>query len=111
MKKKIVFVCLILVITFVGIVSSILMSNPKRKTLNYFQSNKATLIKDIEENETPTCSLDFPFNYWQGEHLIMEYIVNSQGIAPSSKYYGFFYSYDEEPVDFQNVNIGFVPIF
>lgn len=77
----------------------------------YFNSNKATLIKDIEENETPTCSLDFQFNYWQGEHLIMEYIVNSQGIAPSSKYYGFFYSYDGEPVAFQNVNIGFVPIF
>ena len=86
------------------------MSNPKRKTLNYFQSNKATLIRDIEENEMPTCSLDLPFNDWQGEHPIMEYIVNRQGIVPFSKYHGFFYSYDGEPVAFQNAKIDLVSI-
>ncbi|MDO4664300.1 MAG: hypothetical protein Q4A59_05390 [Erysipelotrichaceae bacterium] len=110
MKKKTGFICLILAMIIVVVVGAISLSNPKRKTLNYFHANKETLISDIEENETPTCSLDLTYNYWNGEHPIVEYIVDNQGIAPSSKYYGFFYSYDGKPVAFQNANIELVPI-
>lgn len=103
-----IFVTVLVVIAFIA--AAIYCISPERRTLHYYQAHKDVLMKDITENEKPTCSLDLTFNYWDGEHPIMEYIVKSRGIVPSSSYYGLFYSYDGQPVSFQNSGAQLIPV-
>ena len=100
-KRIIGFACAVLAVILLLVLTRTVFS-PKQKTLRYFNAHKDTLMLEIAENERPSCSLDITFNYWDGEHPIMEYIVSSRGIVPASMYYGFFYSYDGTPVAFQN---------
>lgn len=110
MKKRAIYIWLMLAVIFVAVIIAMAIFTPKRKTLNYFYANKDILMKDISENKTPACSLDITFHYRHGEHPIMEYVIDGQGLVSSSKYYGFFYSYDGKPVAFQNSDIELVPI-
>lgn len=109
MKKRTKYICIIWIV-ILGIMTVGFISSPKRKTLNFFHTHKDILTNEIRENKIPTCSVDITCNFWDGDHPIMEYIVESNGIVPSSKYCGFFYSYDGIPVSFQNSNVKLVPI-
>ena len=45
---------------------------------------------------------------FKGEHDIVQFFYSGFGIAPATKYYGFYYSEDDEPAAFQNINITLV---
>lgn len=99
---------LILFLLFVSVLIAAGFTNsPSKRTIRYFNSHRAALEDNVLETiETGRASskLDITFNYWDGEHPIIEYITVNRGIASASKYYGFFYSFDNEPVSFQNSN-------
>ena len=88
-------------------------ANPENRTIRYFRNHRAALEADISntaETGRASSSLDIPFNYWDGEHPIVEYIVVGRGLGSASRYYGFFYSFDDEPVAFQNAGAPLTPV-
>ena len=46
---------------------------------------------------------------FSGKHPIVQFSSGGFGLAPSTTYYGFYYSEDDVPVAFQNVDIELVP--
>ena len=111
MKHKKAAVLLLLLVCV--LIAASAANTPEKRTIRYFNSHRTTLEEDISNTiETGRASsrLNAEFNYWDGEHPIMEYIVVSSGIVPASKYYGFFYSFDNEPVSFQNSNEPLTPL-
>lgn len=62
----------------------------------------AYLDGDTTTKSYRTVKIDGLFD---GEHQIVQFLYSGFGIAPSSKYYGFYYSPDDIPVAHQNVKI------
>mgnify|MGYP000074529830 FL=1 len=108
-KKGISLLLLLFCVVFViGVINT-----PQKRTIRYFNNHRTTLEEDILstiETGRTSSRLNITVNYWDGEHPIVEYIVVSRGIVSASKYYGFFYSFDNEPVSFQNANEVLIPI-
>lgn len=79
-------------------------NTPERITMRCFRNHRAALEEDVQRSARGLASstLDLIFNYWDGEHPILEYIAAVRGSVPASRYYGFFYSFDGVPVSFQN---------
>ncbi len=105
---------IILFLTFACVMMTAIVTNtPERKTIRYFNSHRAALEDAVLHHMGAGLEDDnahIRFNYWGGEHPIAEYTVVSRGLVPSSKYYGFFYSYDNVPVAFQNANQSLTPV-
>lgn len=106
-----------LIILFLSLLCVIITASasntPERKTIRYFSSHRAALEDAVLHHMGAGLEDDAShiiFNYWGGEHPIAEYIVASRGLVPSSKYYGFFYSYDNIPVPFQNTDEQLTPV-
>lgn len=100
MKKK----GWILVLAFV-IGAALFLSTPERRTMGYFRSHQEELVQAVSRwrmGEGLSFDPRLTVNVWEGDHSIVEYIVVSRGIVPSSSCYGFFYSPDGVPVSFQN---------
>lgn len=99
---------LVCTIVFVGV-----MNTPEKRTIRYFNTHRSALenevLNGIKTGDAGS-ELNLTYHYWDGEHPIMEYIVVSSGIVPASKYYGFFYSFDDEPVSFQNSGEELTPV-
>lgn len=102
MKKK----RFILVLALALLVGTVLFfSSPKRRAELYFYRHQSELEASVacwQEGATLSHDPKLTANVWDGEHDIVEYIVVTRGIVPSSAYYGFFYSPDDVPVSFQN---------
>ena len=47
---------------------------------------------------------------YSGEHEIVQFCSFAFGLAPSTRYYGFYYSPDDVPADFQNAGVGLTPV-
>ena len=103
MKRKTVFALALLLLCTAVITAA--ANTPEKRTLRLFNRYRETLESEIAAClETGQIGSELPltFNYWDGEHPVVEYIAAGQGLAPSSRYYGFFYSFDGTPVSFQN---------
>ena len=104
----------VLLLLFVCVLIAVRVADtPEKRTIRYFHNHRAALEDDISntiETGRATSKLNTTFNYWDGEHPIVEYIVVSRGIVSASRYYGFFYSFDNEPVSFQNSEEPLTPI-
>lgn len=109
-RKKAAVLFFLLVCVLIAVRAA---DTPEKRTMRYFNSHRAALEEDISntaETGRASSKLNVTFNYWDGEHPIMEYIVVGSGIVPASRYYGFFYSFDNEPVSFQNSNESLTPL-
>lgn len=101
MKKIITTtLCLVFVMFLVGC-----SATPDKRVMRYYDKHIAELKDNIESHFADGTPLSFPsigvtVNKWDGEHIIIEYVVKGVG---SSQYVGFFYSKDDVPVSFQNV--------
>lgn len=104
----------VLLLLFVCVLIAVSVADtPEKRTIRYFHNHRAALEDDISntiETGRAASKLNTTFNYWDGEHPIVEYIVVSRGIVSASRYYGFFYSFDNEPVSFQNSEEPLTPI-
>ena len=100
-RKGIVF-CLLLVC---AALAAGRVSTPEQRTIRYFDRHRTALEEDaLRTVETGRVSgrAGITVQYWDGAHPVVEYVVVSRGIVSASKYYGFFYSPEDEPVSFQN---------
>ena len=82
----------------------------ENRLLNIFNENREYLDSVIE-NYIENGEIDFretdgisSVNLWKSENTIIEFMTDSTGIAPSGKYYGFYYSVDGSPAAFQNTD-------
>ena len=99
-----------------GIVVGILLAallvttwNPKIRT-NLFV---CLYHEDIEESLTLGMGVPaddamlFGYKYvntWEGEHSMTEFLIAASGFIPESTYYGCYYSPDDVPLAFQNLD-------
>lgn len=44
-------------------------------------------------------------NTWEGEHTMTEFILFSSGFGSETTYYGCYYSWDDVPLAFQNLDV------
>ena len=109
--KKAVFLGVVLVC--LGILAAGVGNTPEKRTVRWFHHHREALEDDIlsslETGRAVSSRSEVSVNYWDGEHPVMEYLVVGCGIAPASKYYGVFYSFDGEPVSFQNAGEPLTP--
>lgn len=54
-------------------------------------------IRDVEDIESMYA--------FSGEHEMVEFMVDDDGMIAPAQYYGFYYSPDDVPLAFQNVNV------
>ena len=90
-----------------ALAAALIFNTPERRTVRFFERHREILEEDAaaaREGGRAASRLDLTVNLWEGEHPILEYIVVSTGLAPSSRYHGFFYSFDGVPAAFQNAD-------
>lgn len=114
LKIKKVFILLgIACLLIMGFSFFRMVNSPEKETMRYFGANREILQENVLCYETTgqiSNELDVKATYWNGEHPIIEYTMATKGLLPSSRYYGFFYSFDDVPVSFQNANDLLIPI-
>lgn len=44
-------------------------------------------------------------NTWEGEHTMTEFILFTSGVGSETTYYGCYYSWDDVPLAFQNLDV------
>lgn len=100
LKKKWLLAALILLALLIGY-----FSNPflRVKTFIYLHHNQ---IEEpmLDHNGIPVIPGVKAHNTWAGEHEMTEFILFTQG----STYYGCYYSWDDVPLAFQNVDVELV---
>ncbi|MFI3327148.1 MAG: hypothetical protein R3Y35_13410 [Clostridia bacterium] len=111
-KKNIIIISaiFILIISF-----AIVFSNTKNNINNFVLNNQDELLSisntclngGVIEEKFKKAKLDGVF---YGENDIVQFTYSSTGLAPSSKYYGFYYSENNTPVAFQNADIALTEI-
>ncbi len=104
---------LLIVIICIGIGIVRAINSPEKEAMSYFETNRELLQESIRNYEATKQVSNVEGTkaiYWNGEHSIIQYDMVSEGLLPSAKYYGFFYSFDDVPVAFQNAKDALTPI-
>lgn len=102
-----VVVTLVVLVAIVGIASMALdaqrriFSMVKEHQVIYEQAAHQ-LLEDGEVLDVENIESMYVF---EGEHNMVEFMVDSDGIIPPAQYYGFYYSPDDVPLTFQNVKV------
>lgn len=83
--------------------------NPERRIKSFVNQNSKELaaIAEAYLNSDTTTKIYKGIKVEQvfrGNHDIVQFYYGGFGIAPASKYYGFYYSPDDVPTAYQNVN-------
>lgn len=108
MKKwnKIIIIALLIILAIYAIR---FISNPERRIKNFVNQNseelvtisEASLNSDITTKTYKGVKVEQVF---RGDNDIVQFYYGGVGIAPASKYYGFYYSPDDIPTAYQNTN-------
>ena len=107
---------LVLILVGIGVVLVIILSvlifsgNKQKRITDFVMDNKTELESialsylhgDIATTKYKGVEVD---GLYSGEHSIVQFYCSGFGLAPSTKYFGFYYSEDDIPVAFQNVDI------
>lgn len=108
MKKcnKIITAALLIVLAISAIR---FISNPERRIKNFVNQNSTELVAIAEaylnsDTTTKTYKSVEVEQVFSGDHDIVQFYYGGVGIVPASKYYGFYYSPDDVPTAYQNVN-------
>lgn len=108
MKKYIsIIIAAVLIILAIHTVNYI--SNPERKIRNFINENSKELVTIAESylNSDTTIKTYKGVkveNVFSRNNDIVQFYYDGKGIAPASKYYGFYYSPDDVPAAYQNMN-------
>ena len=108
MKKRWLIILVAVVIFFADIVAN----TPERRTTRFYNKNETQLNQIIEgyiaegtlsyTHDLGTLSIDMNdvyVNAWDGEHLMVEFLL----FTPMGKYRGIYWSADDVPLAFQNM--------
>ena len=102
-----VIVGLVALVAIVGVASMALdaqrriFSMVKQRQVVYEQAAHQ-LLEDGEVLEIEDIESMYVF---EGEHNMVEFMVDGDGMIPPAQYYGFYYSPDDVPLPFQNVKV------
>ena len=102
-----VIVGLVALVAIVGVASMALdaqrriFSMVKQRQVVYEQAAHQ-LLEDGEVLEIEDIESMYVF---EGEHSMVEFMVDGDGMIPPAQYYGFYYSPDDVPLPFQNVKV------
>ena len=109
MKKMKWFIVVSVAVVFVG---SFVANTPERRATRFYNKNEAELNQIIERyiaedvlsysHDLGTLSVDMDdvhVNAWNGEHLMVEFFL----FSPVGKYCGIYWSADDVPLAFQNM--------
>lgn len=104
-KKKRIIVILILVIVAIGI-----LNNPKMRTNLFVHLYHEQIEEGLRVNAGVPADDAVIFGYecvntWEGEHSMTEFLISASGFGSESTYYGCYYSPDDVPLAFQNVDV------
>ena len=103
-KKKFLFLILgIIALLFVRKY----MFSPYKEISKYVAQNESTLRRECEhylEQDYVNKEDAHVMGIYRGEHKIVQFFCSGKGIAPTSVYYGFYYSPDDIPVPYCNGN-------
>lgn len=103
MKNKKIKIILIIALCFVVFR---LHFSPENRTQRFVHRNHALLEERIDNNQPIPVNIDFLYdNDWSRDHKIYEFTIGTKGLVPSSSYYGCYYSPDDVPVAFQNMDV------
>ncbi len=118
MKKRVQRSAKILVGTGIVLVAALsvflFLWNEQKKITDFVVSNRTELESialsclngDKTTDEYKGVKVD---GVYSGEHRIVQFYYSGLGLAPSAKYYGFYYSGDNVPAAFQNAEVELVP--
>jgi len=90
-----------------------LFRNTKPFVLRYIRRNHIELeifVENVIENgsyNTTTTYNGWKVSYWS-ENNMVEFLVRSQGLVPSSTYEGFYYSPEDRPIGFEGTDLEFI---
>ena len=105
-KRKWLWIGLIVII----VVSVLVMGNPQIRT-NLFVR---LYHEDIEEGLRLNAGVPADdavllgyesVNAWPGEHSMVEFMISGFGLGSATSYYGCYYSPDDVPLAFQNMDV------
>lgn len=102
-----IVVALVVLVTLTGVVSVAMnaerriFSMVKGRQIVYEQAAQQ-LLEDGELVEIEDIESMYVFS---GDHKMVEFMVDEDGMIPPAQYYGFYYSPDDVPLAFQNVNV------
>jgi len=86
------------------------ISNPERQIKNFINQNNEELVTIAEAYLNSDATIKNTYKnveveqVFRGNNDIVQFYYGGVGIVPSSKYYGFYYSPDDVPTAYQNVN-------
>lgn len=101
-KKKTIFTILVVL----GVILFIKWySNPERRIFSMVERNREkyeVVVTQLLNGETTADAVDVSgvrdVDVIMGEHVIVDFFVTGFGLAPSSTYYGFYYSPEDLPL-------------
>lgn len=105
-KKRILIVIAIIAITVVTIA---VLSMPKIRTNLFVQLYHETIEESLSNSMGVPADDAVLFGYkyvntWEGEHSMTEFLIGASGFGSETNYYGCYYSYDDVPLAFQNLD-------
>jgi len=108
MKKwnKIIIIALLII---PAIYTTRFISNPERRIKNFVNQNSEELVTIAEASLNSDTTIKTYKGVkveqaFSGDNDIVQFYYGGVGIAPASKYYGFYYSPDDVPTAYQNTN-------
>lgn len=110
MKNKLFLSLAIVAVIVFSVLFFALTENREQSIIKFVKENQAELNKIafqcINGEETDDVYLKVRVDgVFYGEHNMVQFLYSAVGIAPSSKYCGFYYSEDDVPLPFQNCGI------
>ena len=108
-KKRIIiaiFSVLVLIAVLCGLLA---FQNPERRISRFVTENQADLeqlaAECLEGGTVPDSYQDVRVDgVFSGDERIVQFFYNGFGLAPASKYYGFYYAESGEPAAYQNTD-------
>ena len=116
MKKIKWFIVVLVAVVFLG---GFVANTPERRATRFYNKNEAELNHIIERyisedalsysHDLGTLSVDMDdvhVNAWNGEHLMVEFFL----FSPMGKYCGIYWSADDVPLAFQNMEESIIQV-
>nr|WP_320024126.1 hypothetical protein [uncultured Acetobacterium sp.] len=107
--KKYISIIISAVLIILAIYTINYISNPERQIKKFVSENSKELVTIAESHLNSDTTIETYKGVkvepvFSGKNEIVQFFYDGKGIAPASKYYGFYYSPDDVPAAYQNTN-------
>ena len=108
-KKRVIVVIFSVLILIAVLYGVLAFQNPERRISRFVTENQADLEQVAAEclagESVPNSYQDVRVDgVFSGDERIVQFFYNGFGLAPASKYYGFYYAESGEPAAYQNAD-------